>query len=171
MNNAERILRCLDRHLTKPVELVIYGRAALALGFQSPQVEHTASADVDAVVSINELSLLQDNEDFWNAQASVNAELEKDGLYFTHIFTDQDVIIRDGWEGRKVPIRMEFNNIRLFRPATAALILTKMMRDDPQDLADIKFMMLRDPSVIAILDQVIREAKVPAIPELNEQFT
>ena len=33
MNNPLRILQTLDRHLTRPAELTIFGRAALALGF------------------------------------------------------------------------------------------------------------------------------------------
>jgi hypothetical protein len=35
MNNPLRILQTLGRHLTKPVEITIFGRAALALGFQN----------------------------------------------------------------------------------------------------------------------------------------
>src|SRR4051794_31254754 len=106
MNNAERILRCLDEHLAKPVELVIYGRASIALGFKSPLPEQISSADVDAIIPVTKLHQLQSNEDFWNAQAATNSALEKDGLFFTHIFTDNDVILRDGWEDRKVPLNL-----------------------------------------------------------------
>ena len=34
---------------------------------------------------------------------------------------------------------MDFKNLRLYRPATIDLILTKMMRDDPIDLEDVNF--------------------------------
>ena len=33
MNNPLRILKTLDRHLTAPAELTLFGRAALALGY------------------------------------------------------------------------------------------------------------------------------------------
>ena len=36
MINAERILRTLDERLDHEVLLVIYGRAAVALGFENP---------------------------------------------------------------------------------------------------------------------------------------
>jgi hypothetical protein len=32
MNNPLRILQALDRHLTGPAEITLFGRAALALG-------------------------------------------------------------------------------------------------------------------------------------------
>jgi hypothetical protein len=170
MNNAERILRCLDEHLSKPLELIIYGRASIALGFKSPLPEQISSSDVDAIIPITKLQQLQSNEDFWNAQASTNSALEKDGLFFTHLFTDDDVILREGWEDRKVPIDLNFKNLKLFRPATEDLILTKMMRDDPQDLTDIRFLISREPDVIPKVERAIQEAKVPPISEIQEQF-
>lgn len=33
MNNPLRILQTLDRHLTAPAEITLFGRAALALGY------------------------------------------------------------------------------------------------------------------------------------------
>lgn len=36
MTNAERILVTLDAHLDHEVTLVLYGRAAVALGFENP---------------------------------------------------------------------------------------------------------------------------------------
>ena len=43
MNNPRHILQTLERHLTKPAEITIFGRAALALGFpNSPAAFATA---------------------------------------------------------------------------------------------------------------------------------
>ncbi len=170
MSNGERILRCLDAYLTKPVELVLYGRAAIALGFDSPQLEHLSTMDVDVIVSMRALEQLQNNEDFWDALASANAAIEKEGLYLTHIFTEEDVIIRDGWESRRVPINLDCKNIKLYRPSAEDLILTKMMRNDVQDLADIEFMLTREPAILHNLEQCIGEAKVPPVPEIQEHF-
>jgi hypothetical protein len=50
MSNAERILRALDSHLNQVVELTLYGRAALQLGFPNPPEEYARSHDVDVVL-------------------------------------------------------------------------------------------------------------------------
>ena len=50
MSNAERIILALDRHLDHDVELVVYGRAALALGFGSAPDSVKRSLDVDAII-------------------------------------------------------------------------------------------------------------------------
>lgn len=39
MNNPFEILRTLDGHLSKPVELTLFGRSALALGYSNPPPE------------------------------------------------------------------------------------------------------------------------------------
>jgi hypothetical protein len=36
MDNASLILQTLDEHLDHPLQLVLYGRAALQLGFEGP---------------------------------------------------------------------------------------------------------------------------------------
>jgi hypothetical protein len=40
VNNPLLILQTLDRHLDHPVELTLYGRAALALGFPAHEGKH-----------------------------------------------------------------------------------------------------------------------------------
>ncbi|MCZ7638900.1 MAG: hypothetical protein M5U12_24300 [Verrucomicrobia bacterium] len=52
MTNPERILSALDRHLDHEIPLVIYGRAAVALGFGDPPVDVTRSLDVDAIIPL-----------------------------------------------------------------------------------------------------------------------
>ena len=50
MTNAEQILSLLDSELTSRVELTLYGRAALYLGFPNAPRDHALSRDVDAVL-------------------------------------------------------------------------------------------------------------------------
>ncbi len=47
MNNPLEILQTLDRHLSKPAELTVFGRSALALGFHGSQQDYWATQDVD----------------------------------------------------------------------------------------------------------------------------
>lgn len=48
--NPQRILSALDERLTAPVELTLYGRAALQLGFDNAPEECSLTRDVDAVL-------------------------------------------------------------------------------------------------------------------------
>ena len=50
MTNAIKLLAALDERLTCQVELTLYGRAALQLGFPNPPPEYALSRDVDAVM-------------------------------------------------------------------------------------------------------------------------
>jgi len=170
ISNPEKILRILDSKLTKPMELTIYGRAALALGFAHPKADFLSTKDVDAVIPICTLDAFRENDEFWNAQEEINKELEPHGLYITHLFTDADVIIRPDWAEHRVPISMDFKNLRLYRPATIDLILTKMMRDDPIDLEDVNFLILQEPAVALQIPAVFDQANVPDIPEIPGQF-
>ncbi len=64
----------------------------------------------------------------------------------THLFTDDQVILTPGWLGRIATIASAgWHNVRAFRPSALDLILTKMMREDPQDLADIAFLLRQEP--------------------------
>jgi hypothetical protein len=65
---------------------------------------------------------------------------------------------------------MDFKNLRLYRPATIDLILTKMMRDDPIDLEDVNFLILQEPAVALQIPAVFDQANVPDIPEIPGQF-
>jgi hypothetical protein len=62
------------------VTLVIYGRAAIAPGFQNPPdaVKHTL--DVDGIIPVSQIEAFQADSNFWNAQETANRELEKEGL-------------------------------------------------------------------------------------------
>jgi hypothetical protein len=141
MNHPEHILRTLDRHLVKPTRLILYGRAALALGFKGPHPQFHATMDVDAILPEVEMASIEADDSFWDAIETTNEQLESTGLYLTHLFTDSQVILSPDWLKSIVPISLEnLRFLRLFRPSTSDLILTKMMRIDPQDRSDIEFL-------------------------------
>jgi len=98
VNHAATILGALDRNLRSPVELSLFGRAALSLGFENPPDE------------------------------------------FGQSLGDED------------------------------LFLSKLMRFDPQDLADARFIADRAGWTPAQIGAILREARVPDIPEVREQF-
>ncbi len=171
MNNPLFILQTLDRHLDHLVELTLYGRAALALGFPAHEAEHEATQDVDAIIPLARLDELRADEKFWAARDATNAELAARGLYMTHLFTETDVFLQPDWLGRRVPISGSFKHLSLHRPATVDLILTKMMRGaDPEDLSDIEFLLKQEPLSESELRTAFAHARLPEIVELHDAF-
>jgi hypothetical protein len=65
--NAERILLALDSRLNHEVSLVVYGRAAIALGFNSPPEAVTKTLDVDAVMPVSQAARFRADQNFWDA--------------------------------------------------------------------------------------------------------
>jgi hypothetical protein len=171
VSNPLTILQTLDRHLDHPVELTLYGRAALALGFPSHEPRHETTQDVDAIIPLAQLDRLHADGQFWDARDATNAELAERGLYMTHLFTEADVFLLPDWLQRRVPIPGSFRHLKLFRPATLDLILTKMMRGaDPEDLADIEFLLRSEPMTTAELRVAFERVRVPDIQELRDAF-
>jgi hypothetical protein len=162
MDNASLIL----------ARLILYGRAALQLGFSDPPSDIAESKDVDAIIPLEDLEQLSADEAFWEAQEKTNHELRPKGLYITHLFRADQVFLRRDWEQHLVPItRPTTRWLRLFRPATVDLILTKMMRgDDPQDLADIAFLIRRDGVTPEQLESALAEVVLPDLVELRDAF-
>ena len=146
MDNASLILQTLDEHLDHPVRLIRYGRAAIQLGFDNPPSTVAFSKDVDGIIPAGDLDALTADENFWDAQQATNTKLRPGGLYITHLFRADQIFLRKDWENHLVPVaRPSTRWLRLFRPATLDLILTKMMRgDDAQDMADIEFLIAHD---------------------------
>ena len=172
MDNASLILSTLDAHASQPVRLVLYGRAALQLGFAAAPPEVAESKDVDAIIPLADLEILSADESFWDAQEATNNELRPKGLYITHLFRADQVFLRREWEQHLVAItRPPMHWLRLFRPATLDLILTKMMRgDDPQDMADIAFLISHDRVTLDQVESAIADAVIPDLAELREAF-
>ncbi len=144
MSNPLRILRTLDKHLTSPAELTLFGRSALALGYsQAPEHFHNTQ-DVDGILPLAWLRPPDEHQDFWQAVQRTNTELESDGLYLTHLFREIDVILQPDWLNRRMRLDVDFRNLVVFRPATVDLILTKMARGDEDDLQDIRFLLQQE---------------------------
>ena len=172
MSNAARIVSVLDGLLTKEAKLIIYGRAASALGFENPPQATLRSLDVDALLSTSYETAFADTPEFWDAQGQLNQLLERDGLYMTHIFPADMVFLRRQWENEIVPtLRPPLQHLRLFRPATLDLLLTKMMRgNDVQDMQDIDFMIRHDHLALPDIENAFAEAVIPDNQELRDAF-
>jgi hypothetical protein len=171
VNNPERIVRSLDRHLTRPTRLILYGRAALALGFPGAGAGFGATLDVDAILPEVEMAAIEADQQFWDAIEAANRELEPGGLYLTHLFGDSQVILSAGWLGRLLSIPLSgLRHLRLWRPSTQDLILTKMMRVDPQDREDLRFLLGQEPMDPGGLARLMAAARVPDIAEIREAF-
>lgn len=170
MNNPRLILQALDRHLTKPAELTIFGRAALALGFPESPAAFATTQDVDAILPLSWLAAEDQNLDFWEAQQQTNAELEPTGLYITHLFRELEIILTPDWLTRRVRVPLELRKLIVFRPATLDLVHTKMARGDENDLADIRFLLQQEAIAADQLRAAFIRARVPEVAEIRELF-
>jgi hypothetical protein len=97
-NNPTEVLLALDEELDHEVILILYGRAALALGFDNTSAAFATTLDVDAIISFSQLPGLMEDLQFWEAQERANLKLQPKGLYFTHLFSEDQVFLRPGWE-------------------------------------------------------------------------
>lgn len=172
MDNATRILGCLDQHLDHEVRLILYGRAAIQLGFPDAPEAVARSLDVDAIIPVGQVEALASDQGFWDAQEAANAELEPSGLYITHLFPSDMVILRADWLDHLVALqRPSTRHLRLYRPATVDLVLTKMMRGpDPQDLEDAAFLCREGRLSRHTLECAFHQAVIPDFPEIRESF-
>lgn len=171
MTNPERILKTLDQNLSVDFSLILYGRAALLLGYPRPREEWGGTLDVDAILPSVELAEIDANDDFWSAIEATNKELEPVGLYITHLFSDDQVILSPDWLDDLRNINYPLKNLKLRRPSTEDLILTKMMRVDPQDRADLRFLLQQADCDLDTLDRKQEQAVIPDIPEIEEAFS
>jgi hypothetical protein len=103
---------------------------------------------------------------------ATNAELAAEGLYITHLFSEQEIFLRRSWPDHVVRVlRPETRWIQLWRPATIDLVLTKLMRgDDPQDMADAEIVIRHDRITRQQLLQAFTEMKPIELVEPREAF-
>ncbi len=171
MNNPEKILRTLDSHMRQNTRIVLFGRAALALGFDPPEATFGVTNDVDALLPSVDMASIERDEQFWNAIDATNRDLEPTGLYITHLFSDEQVVITRDWLARIVPISSDaYQHLRLFRPAGIDLLLTKMMRHDPQELEDVRFILRREGITRRQVSEAAAQARIPDVTEIREVF-
>jgi hypothetical protein len=170
LRNAVRILDALDSLLQNPVELTLYGRAALYLGFPDPPEEYAWSRDIDAVLWTGQAEELNEKTNFWDAVDKVNRAMAGDDLYISHFFEEDQVILRPQWKQERVKIPGPWKKLVLYRLGDLDLLLSKLMRDDPIDQADARFIVSSAGLTREQIEQAIRSARVPKIPEIFEQF-
>lgn len=171
MNHPEHIIKTLDGHLHQATRLILYGRAALALGYPDAPDAFHSTMDVDAILPEVEMAAIEADDGFWDAIEKTNQELLASGLYITHLFSDQQLIIRPDWLDHLVPIPMQgLRLLELQRPSTEDLILTKMMRIDPQDRSDIRFLLTHSHINQDKLEDFLKAANIPEIAEIQEAF-
>jgi hypothetical protein len=171
VNNARRILDGLDARLHAAVELTLYGRAALSLGFPSPREEFAWSLDVDAVLWTGQAEELLAQGNFWPAVESLNQDLAPSGLYISHFFVEDQVILRSDWRQHRVAIPGSWRWLRLHRLGDVDLLLSKLMRDDPQDQSDALFIAERAGLSKEAIRAAAAQARVPDLVEIREQFS
>lgn len=172
MDNPSQILLAVDRRLDHEVRLVVYGRSAICLGFNNPPPETAKTQDVDAIISFAQSQELEHDPGFWDSLEGANTELAAQGLYITHLFSEAEVFLRRDRCDHLVPVsRPALRWIRLFRPGTVDLVLTKMMRgNDPQDMADAAFMICHDCITGPQLLEALAQMKPIELAELRGAF-
>lgn len=171
VNNPQRILHTLDSFLEKETRIVLFGRAALALGYGDQGVRFGKTQDVDAILPTVELAKIESDGQFWKAIELTNKCLEPSGLYLSHLFTDHQVALTPGWLGKIEPIPSEkFEFLRLYRLSSLDLILTKMMRNDREDIEDIRFILSQEKIGQPQLDSAFSDAKALEVPEVQKIF-
>lgn len=171
-DNPTEVLLALDRELDHEVSLVLYGRAALCLGFADAPAGFGSTQDVDGIIRLSQLPALMEDDGFWEAQERANRSLEPRGLYITHLFSEDQVFLRPEWEQHLVPIaRPETRWLRLFRPHAVDLILTKMMRgNDPQDMEDVEFIVGNSVVTQDEMEAAFQQVRIPDVQELRDAF-
>jgi len=109
---------------------------------------------------------------FWDSRDAVNKRFKSEGLYITHLFPESGVFLRHDWLTEIVPIvTLQLRHLRLFRPATIDLVLSKMMRgNDPQDMTDADFMIRHDGITESQLLEAFGKMKPIGLVELRDAF-
>lgn len=170
MSNAEQLLRAVDARLDRVVELTLYGRAALHLGFPHPPPEYALSRDVDAVLWLGQAEELAAHGNFWDVIEEVNRLFADQDLFMTHFFEETQVILTADWRQKREPIPGSWQQLRLYRLGNEDLFLSKLMRDDPIDRADAQFIVDAAAMTPAQIRSALLAARIPPVPELVEQF-
>jgi hypothetical protein len=171
INNPQRILQTLDSFLEKRTRVVLFGRAALAIGFGDNGARFGKTQDVDAILPTVEMAKIESDTQFWTAIDLTNKTLGEHGLYLSHLFTDRQVALTPDWLDKIVPLFSDtYRYLELFRPSVVDLVLTKMMRNDPEDLKDIRFLMEQEAVGHSLLDAAFRSVATFEVPELQAIF-
>lgn len=169
MNAAQTIAETLNRHLTQPTEVVVFGAAALLLDQKfAGRLAGRSTNDVDIIIPKEREMRVDADHTFWRAVEKTNQELESKGLYITHIFPEREVTLTPEWKQHTVPLNHDqLTKLNLQRPRMLDLVVSKMGRGDVQDLVDVRSMLRlhRETTGIQLtgaeIAQAARRALVP----------
>jgi hypothetical protein len=158
---AAIILKTLDKHLARPVELRLMGGAALTLVYGLDR----ATEDADLLMDDQEATFLAEQCNFAEALEKTNAELEPIGLYISHLWGPEQQILTPNWRDacRPATTDVTLEHITLKSLGPIDMILSKMARADAGDLEDMRYLINHERlPKNAILD-AIESAQVPEI--------
>lgn len=156
---AELILEVLDRHLARPGTIRLLGGAALILGYGLDRT----TEDVDLLQDDAEVRALIETSEFGEALEATNLELEPRGLYLTHIWGPEQLILATGWRARcrAVPLG-SLQKLRLEVLGPADLLISKLARADDGDLRDMEFL-LSTHTTVAEVESLLATVVVPEV--------
>ena len=159
------ILRTLDRHLTAPGEVRLFGGAAFVLGYGRDRT----TDDADLLLDDRECQTLIDIAGFGEAIEATNQELEPRGLYLTHVFGPEQQVLSPEWRAAcRLIVLPELKKLTVSCLGPVDLALTKMGRADDADLADVEFLLTTRQLDPEALKRAIEVAIVP--PEYADLF-
>ncbi len=72
---------------------MLFGRAALAVGYGEAGTKFGVTQDVDAILPGVEMAKIESDSQFWAAIDRTNKQLEPSGLYVAHLLTDGQVAL------------------------------------------------------------------------------
>jgi hypothetical protein len=159
------ILRTLDKHMTAPGRVRLFGGAAFVLGYGRQRF----TEDADLLLDDSECQLLIDVSGFSEAIDATNAELAPRGLYMSHIFGPEQEVLSPTWRERCRRVELEgLTRLAVEVLGPEDLILTKLGRGDEGDFDDVRFLLQTLQVDLAHLRSALAAALVP--PELAELF-
>ncbi len=122
-----------------------------------------ATEDVDLLQDDVEVQALIDSADFGVALEAANDELEPRGLYLTHIWRPEQLILANGWRARCRAIALpSLKKLSLEALGPADLIVSKLARADDGDLRDMEYLLTTHVSV-AELERLLPTVQVPSV--------
>ena len=153
------ILETLDRHMTGPGHVRLFGGAALILGYE----RNRTTEDADLLLEDAELQALIDDASFGEALDKTNEELESKGLYLRHVFGSEQVILTPTWRDQCRPLGLGLARLSASVLGPIDLIVSKLARADQPDLEDVLWLVHREQLQPSLVMAAARSAMVPEI--------
>lgn len=159
------ILQTLDRHMTGPGVIRLFGGAAFILGFG----RRRTTEDADLLLDDRECQALIDDSGFAEAVEATNLELEPQGLYLAHVFGPEQQVLAPGWRERCFRLELTgLTRLQVLSLSAVDLALTKLGRGDDADFEDVIFLLETGAVQGDDFRDAIARAVVP--PEYAELF-